>query len=211
MNVKASRYMSLLLRHKPEDGNITLDAGGWALTARVIDALRKKGMSVSMVELREIVADNDKKRFELSPDGTKIRASQGHSIDVELGLTASLPPALLFHGTSTRFLTAIQRDGLLKMSRQHVHLSADVETAIKVGSRHGGSTVVLTVETEKAVAGGTLFYLSQNGVWLTDHVPVIYIKWNGLLYGDTETNSDSPLKILPGAKASGKDRRRFGR
>ncbi|MEZ4617799.1 MAG: RNA 2'-phosphotransferase [Caldilineaceae bacterium] len=120
------------------------------------------------------MAQNNKQCFRFNDDGTRIRANQGHSIAVELNLRPQVPPARLFHGTATRFLDAIQREGLQRQSRQHVHLSADEKTAHKVGQRHG-KPVILTVDAAAMHADGHLFYLSDNGVWLTDHVPVHYL------------------------------------
>lgn len=133
------------------------------------------GKSLDRVLLEEIVATNDKKRFAFSPDGRRIRASQGHSIRVELGLSPQAPPATLFHGTATRFLASIQAQGLVPGSRQHVHLSADVETAERVGARHG-KPLVLPIQAAAMYQDGHVFFLSENGVWLTGAVPVRYIE-----------------------------------
>ena len=166
MSVKASKFLSLILRHKPEVAGITLDAEGWTEVDAVLaaaDDIRDRA------HLEDIVATNDKKRFVLSGDGRLIRAAQGHSVVVDLGLIPVEPPGMLFHGTATRYLDAILTGGLKPGSRQYVHLSSNVETAVKVGSRHG-KPVVLLVDTERAIAGGQKFFLAQNSAWLTDRV-----------------------------------------
>jgi putative RNA 2'-phosphotransferase len=121
----------------------------------------------------EVVTQNDKQRFII--EGHKIRANQGHSIDVNLGFKAVIPPNMLYHGTATRFLESIMKTGLSKQQRQHVHLSEALETAINVGKRHG-KVVVLEVDARKMFEEGYAFYLSENGVWLTDIVPVGFLK-----------------------------------
>ena len=128
--------------------------------------------------LEQVVAENDKKRFAISEDGERIRANQGHSVDIDLALTASEPPELLYHGTASRFLDSIRATGLHSASRQHVHLSGDEPTATKVGQRHG-KPVVLVVRARAMAAAGHLFYFSQNGVWLTERVPVEFINFPG--------------------------------
>ena len=131
-------------------------------------------------ELLDHVAEtNDKKRFIISDDGAKIRANQGHSIAINLDLPPIPPPANLFHGTATRFIEAIFKDGLKKMNRQHVHLSADIETAQKVGARHG-KPIILLLDTKTMAEAGFEFYLSKNDVWLTDNVPVEYLSIQSL-------------------------------
>ena len=185
---RASKYMSLLLRHNPGAGGLTLDAGGWVAVARLLGALNKKGHAISFAGLKAIVEENDKQRFAFSQDGTMIRASQGHSIAVDLGLVAQCPPATLFHGTSTSVLDAIRASGILKQKRQYVHLSATEETAFTVGRRHGHA-IVLTVDTAKVLATGRKFYLADNGVWLVDHVPQTCIDWKKIIY-DLSSNSD---------------------
>lgn len=167
--VKQSKFLSLVLRHKPEVGDLTLDGEGWAPVADVMKALRSRFGEFSRASLDELVATNDKKRFEFNERGDKIRASQGHSVVIDLKLEPTVPPATLYHGTKTQFLGSIMRDGLKPGSRQHVHLSGDVETAKVVANRRSGSNVILSVETSK-VDGP--FFLSANGVWLTGKVPV---------------------------------------
>ncbi len=168
--VAASRFLSYVLRHAPESIGVTMDGAGWVsveeLVARSADSDRP--LSVSLIE--QVVADNNKQRFALSEDGRRIRANQGHSVDVDLGLEQLSPPDELFHGTATRFLDAILAQGLQPGDRNHVHLSADRDTAVTVGSRHG-KPVVLGVASGAMAADGLVFHRSANGVWLTASVP----------------------------------------
>jgi putative RNA 2'-phosphotransferase len=172
---RTSKFLSLVLRHEPERIGLALDASGWAKVDELLTKCRAHGVALERAELKEIVATNGKKRFAFSPGGDRIRASQGHSIEVSLGYTPQAPPAQLFHGTATRFLTAIRAEGLCKGSRQHVHLSPDAETARRVGQRHG-KPAVLIVRAGVMHAAGQIFYLSENGVWLTDHVPAEFLE-----------------------------------
>ncbi|MBC6607931.1 RNA 2'-phosphotransferase [Hymenobacter sp. BT188] len=173
-NQQLSKTLSYVLRHKPEAFGLQLDTQGWIDVTELLRALHAHGHEVTPNQLHEVVATNDKQRFSLSADGAKIRANQGHSVAVDLELTAVVPPELLYHGTATRFLDSIRKDGLRSGSRQHVHLSADAETAVTVGSRHG-KPVVLTVQAGRLHRAGGLFYLSANGVWLTEAVPPEYL------------------------------------
>ena len=168
--VSTSKFLSLILRHQPEKIGLSLDANGWANIDELLRLSAAKGRPLTRALLDEVVATNDKQRFMLNEDRSMIRASQGHSISVDLGLTAVTPPPVLFHGTATRFLESIQKQGLLKGNRQHVHLSPDESTAIKVGQRHG-KPVVLRIAAGRMQLDGHKFYRSANGVWLTDHVP----------------------------------------
>ncbi len=171
-----SKTVSYLLRHRPEQAHLTMDKHGWVRVDELIQNLALyENIVVSLKELQDMVATNDKKRFVFSDDGLKIRACQGHSIPVDLGLKPSIPPTVLFHGTTDRFLDSIKKKGLLPMNRQQVHLSSTKEIAISVGSRHG-KPIVLTIDTAQMVKDGHLFYISENGVWLTDHVPAKYIR-----------------------------------
>jgi len=170
----ASKFLSLILRHKPEEIGLQLDENGWADVNELIARSATAGKIISAQDLEEIVVSNDKKRFAYNDDKSKIRASQGHSIDVELQLEVIKPPELLFHGTVEKFLPAITSQGLLKMKRQHVHLSRDRSTAEKVGERRG-EAIILTVRSDEMNQDGFIFYQSANGVWLTDHVPAKYI------------------------------------
>lgn len=168
--VRLSKFMSLVLRHNPGKIGITLDPQGWVEIDELLAAANRSGTALDRATLLRVVAENDKQRFAISEDGRRIRASQGHSVEVDLALTPLAPPELLYHGTATRFLESIRREGLVKQSRQHVHLSADETTAVKVGQRHG-RPAVLTVRAGAMAAAGQQFFRSDNGVWLTDHVP----------------------------------------
>lgn len=172
--VRASKFMSLVLRHQPEKIGLTLDAQGWAVVADLVACSQRGGTRLSVELIQEVVATNDKKRFVLSEDGKRIRAAQGHSIEVDLALAPIEPPEFLYHGTATRFLESIQREGLIRGSRHHVHLSKDRETATSVGQRHG-KPVVMTVLAGEMWKAGIPFYCSENGVWLTEQVPPQYL------------------------------------
>lgn len=174
--VKTSKFLSLVLRHNPGTVGISLDPNGWVQVDELLRAINahKPQLRLDRALLEELVAGNDKKRFAFSEDGTRIRASQGHSVDIDLALEPRVAPAQLFHGTATRFLESIMAQGLIKGSRRHVHLSADPETAVKVGQRHG-KPVVLKVSAAAMQAAGHEFFLSANGVWLTEHVPPAYL------------------------------------
>jgi putative RNA 2'-phosphotransferase len=172
--VKYSKFLSLILRHKPEVIGLSLDENGWADVVQLIDLANQQGTALTIALLEEVVVTNDKKRFAFSTDKSKIRASQGHSIEVDLALVPQQPPEYLFHGTATRFLASIRDRGLIPGSRQHVHLSADKSVAIDVGQRHG-KPVVLTVDSSKMNQAGYNFFLSANGVWLTAVVPSEYL------------------------------------
>jgi putative RNA 2'-phosphotransferase len=172
--VKVSKFLSLILRHQPEAIGITLDENGWAEIDVLIDLANKKGKRLNRAMLDRIVSDNDKQRFAISEDGRRIRASQGHSVEIDLALPASEPPALLFHGTASRFIESIRAGGLHSGNRQHVHLSLDIQTATKVGQRHG-KPVILVVRSQDMSKAGHQFFLSANGVWLTERVPIEFI------------------------------------
>ena len=176
--ISVSKFLSLVLRHKPEAIGLVLDEAGWASVPALIALARKAGTHLSAEMISEVIASNDKQRFALSPDGQRIRANQGHSIPVDLGLEPQQPPAVLYHGTATRFLDAILNEGLKPGNRQHVHLSPDEATASKVGKRHG-KPVILRVDTGLMYNDGHAFYQSQNGVWLTAHVPPTYLAVTG--------------------------------
>ncbi len=174
-HTKTSKFLSLILRHQPDAIGLTLDENGWADVSELLLKINQSGRSLDLETLKTIVAENDKKRFAFSDDGTKIRASQGHSIEVDLGLIPTEPPEILFHGTAKHSIGSIFATGLKPGSRQHVHLSHTLETAIKVGSRHG-TPAVLQVQAKKMHEAGHLFYVSANGVWLTDLVPIEFIE-----------------------------------
>ena len=171
---QASKFLSYVLRHRPDEIGLTLDPEGWVGVDDLITAAQAHGKTLDAKLLHEIVATNSKKRFEFSSDAARIRASQGHSVTVDLGYTAQIPPDLLYHGTVDRFLDSIRVQGLIKGDRHHVHLSADVQTAQVVGSRRG-KPVLLVVQAKEMHEAGHAFYLSTNGVWLTEHVPAAFL------------------------------------
>jgi putative RNA 2'-phosphotransferase len=170
-----SKFLSLVLRHQPQEIGLILNENGWADVAELMQKSARKGRRFSMEELEEIVATNDKKRFSFSEDKTKIRANQGHSVEIDLALRPIAPPDILYHGTAEKNLPSILEKGIQKMNRQHVHLSKDKETAHKVGSRHG-KPAILTINSAQMHQDGLLFYQSDNGVWLTDAVAGQYIE-----------------------------------
>ncbi|MFG2963674.1 MULTISPECIES: RNA 2'-phosphotransferase [unclassified Streptomyces] len=172
--VKVSKYLSKHLRHQPERIGLALDEAGWVEIDTLLAAVAAHGFPVTREELDHVVASNDKQRFAI--DGTRIRASQGHSIDVELGLPPATPPPYLHHGTVARNLDAIRAEGLRPMNRHDVHLSADRETATRVGARRG-RPVVLSVDAGAMHRDGHVFHISANGVWLTRAVPPEYLRF----------------------------------
>ena len=172
--IEWSRLLAMVLRHKPQSVGIELDAHGWADVSAIVMAFSKMGV-FTLAMLKEIVRDDEKKRYLFNEDGTKIRANQGHSVKVDVGLTEAVPPAVLYHGTGIKYVESIDKEGLLPRQRLYVHLSCDVETAIKVGKRHGEPFVYLVLAGEMAEAGYK-FYLSSNGVWLTKCVPVKFLR-----------------------------------
>lgn len=173
---KISKFLSLVLRHKPETIHLKLDEHGWADTNFLITAMQKAGYAIDLDILKEIVATSDKQRFKFTDDFTLIRANQGHSIEVDLKFEAKTPPEVLYHGTAIRNLESIKQHGLLKQTRHHVHLSADAETARAVGMRYG-KPVVLKIEAQRMYKDGITFYQSENGVWLTEFVDPKYIEF----------------------------------
>ena len=173
--VATSKFLSLVLRHRPDVIGIELDAEGWVAVEELLTACAKHGRAISRDQLDDLVRTNDKQRFAFSVDGSRIRANQGHSLPVDLGLVPVEPPELLYHGTVPRFLESIRREGLTKGTRHHVHLSPDVETATKVGQRRG-RPIVLMIAAGHMFRDGHKFYRSENGVWLTDAVPPAYIR-----------------------------------
>lgn len=170
---KTSRYISLLLRHKPEAAGLTLDPNGWASVPELIRCVSRTH-PLDMAMLEEIVRSDEKHRYAFSEDKTRIRANQGHSVAVDVQLQEAVPPEQLWHGTATKYVADIMRQGLLPRTRLYVHLSSNYDTAVKVGSRHG-SAVVLQVHAGQMHREGYRFFLSENGVWLTDKVPAEYI------------------------------------
>lgn len=174
-NSTKSKFLSLVLRHRPDLIGLTLDSEGWTSIEDLLARAAQHGTPISRIELDDIVATSDKKRFAISDDGLRIRANQGHSIDVDLKLAPLTPPDLLYHGTVDKFIDSIRCKGLIKGQRHHVHLSADLATAELVGQRRG-KPVILTVLAGEMAKTGMAFFRSENGVWLTDHVPPAYIR-----------------------------------
>ena len=173
--VKISKFLSKHLRHDPEGLGLTLALGGWVAVSDLLAACAKCGLRLSRAELEEVVTQNSKQRFSFDPGGTRIRANQGHSVSVDLQLAPAAPPAVLYHGTGHQAAPLIEWEGLQKMSRHHVHLSHDPETARTVGARHG-RPVIFQVDAAAMAAAGFVFYCSDNGVWLTDAVPANYLE-----------------------------------
>jgi putative RNA 2'-phosphotransferase len=171
---RKSKYLSKHLRHDPQRIGLTLGPGGWVEVADLLSACARNRFPLSRAELDEVVAKNDKQRFSFDETGRRIRANQGHSVEVDLQLPPTAPPDVLYHGTGRGSAAAIREHGLLRMTRQHVHLSADAATAVKVGSRHGRPHVFV-VDARAMHAGGHMFYVSDNGVWLVDAVPARYL------------------------------------
>ena len=171
--VKVSKYLSKYLRHTPHELGLSLQPGGWVLVNELLTAAEKNGFRLSYDELVDCVETNDKQRFAFNETGDLIRANQGHSVEVDLHLEEREPPETLYHGTVERFLPSILGQGLVRGKRHHVHLSKDVETARKVGSRRG-KPVILKVDAGRMYRCGHKFWLSANGVWLTDAVPPGY-------------------------------------
>lgn len=171
-NKEISKFLSLVLRHSPQTIHLKLDSAGWA---SIPELLKRVPFKLNMDKLKEIVETNDKQRFSFNTDYTKIRANQGHSVSyINLELEAIKPPEILYHGTVSKFVSSIKAEGLRKMSRQHVHLSADRATAVTVGSRRG-VPIILSVCAGKMYDDNISFYKSENGVWLTEEVPAEYI------------------------------------
>lgn len=173
--VEISKYLSFILRHKPESIGLTLSREGWVSLEDLILASAKHGTKITEEIVREVVKKNDKQRFTISSDTLFIKANQGHSISVDLELREAVPPDLLYHGTVERFLKRIQSEGLLKMKRHHVHLSDSKDKARQVGMRRG-KPIILKIAASLMYAEGSRFYVSPNDVWLTDIVPAKYIE-----------------------------------
>ena len=169
-----SKFMSLVLRHQPELIGLKLDAAGWVPLDELVAKARSARHPLTVDLVHEVVRTSDKQRFAISEDGLRIRANQGHSIDVELDLPVQTPPPVLFHGTARQFWPSIQREGLSKRARHHVHLTTDLKIAGAVGQRYG-ELVMLQVDAARMVADGHVFHVSANGVWLTDAVPAAYL------------------------------------
>ncbi len=174
-NTRLSKLLSYILRHNPGKIGIELDKNGWINVDELISKLNAQTNQFNFEILKHIVDTNSKKRFAFNEDFSKIRASQGHSVEVELGYKEQQPPEILYHGTVEKFLSEISQASLKKIDRHHVHLSADKLTAMKIGERRG-KPIVLTIRSGDMFLNNFKFYLSDNGVWLTDNVPSIYIE-----------------------------------
>jgi putative RNA 2'-phosphotransferase len=173
--IKVSKYLSKHLRHQPERLGLTLADGGWVKVVDLLEACAANNFPLTLDELKEVVGKNDKKRFSFDETGEKIRANQGHSVEVDLHLKKQTPPERLFHGTAERNVSMIREHGLLKMARHHVHLSTETETARAVGTRYG-KPVIFEIDTRAMTENGFEFFVSDNGVWLVESVPPEFLK-----------------------------------
>ncbi len=174
--IKTSKFLSLILRHEPERVGLKLGEAGWVSVEELLQAVNRSSVALTLEQLKHIVATSDKKRFAFSEDGQKIRASQGHSVEVDLRYAPQTPPEILYHGTATRFLEDIRQHGLQKMERHNVHLSAETKVTVQVGSRHG-KPVLLTIRAGDMHRAGHVFRCSANGVWLVARVPAEFIEF----------------------------------
>lgn len=171
-----SKFISLILRHKPEIINLTLDEHGWAYVQELIKGInRSKGQIIDQELLEEIVRTDEKQRYSFNEDHTLIRANQGHSIPVDVELEEKNPPDILWHGTGDKYVASIDKQGLIPKGRLYVHLSSDIDTARKVGSRHG-KPVIYSIDCGQMSEDGYRFFLSANKIWLTKEVPARYLK-----------------------------------
>jgi putative RNA 2'-phosphotransferase len=175
--IRISKFLSLILRHEPERVGLELDEAGWVGVDELLQAVNTSGVALKFEQLQHIVATSDKKRFAFSEDGQRIRASQGHSVEVDLQYPPQTPPEILYHGTATRFVEGIRKDGLQKMGRHDVHLSAETKLTLQVGGRHG-KPMLLTIRAGDMHRAGFAFRCSANGVWLVDHVPPQFIDFS---------------------------------
>ncbi|MBE9093111.1 RNA 2'-phosphotransferase [Tychonema sp. LEGE 07203] len=173
--LKISKYLSRHLRHSPSCIGLQLSPGGWVPVSELLAACQTNNFPVQLAELKKVVAENDKQRFSFDETGTLIRANQGHSVEVDLQLEPAVPPDILYHGTSSTAVESILSQGISKMSRPHVHLSVNIQTARQVGTRHG-IPAVFTVDAAAMQREGHTFYCSENKVWLVDFVPPNYLK-----------------------------------
>lgn len=174
-SVKISKFLSYHLRHRPDLLELELAPGGWLAVDLLIEAAKKRDFPFTLTELQQLVEENDKQRFSFNETGNLMRANQGHSVTIDLQLKPVIPPAILYHGTYSKVVALIEKQGLKKMSRHHVHLSLDIDTAKRVGARRG-YPVVFQVNTKAMSQTGYTFYCSENNVWLTESVPVEYIQ-----------------------------------
>ena len=176
-DVKLGKFLSLVLRHDPSAAGISLNEHGWADVQELLEGVRRSGRRIDQETLERIVRENNKQRYAFNEDHSKIRANQGHSLQVDVELMIAEPPEYLYHGTAARFLPAIQREGIRKMNRQYVHLSGDYQTAVDVGRRHGAPAVI-TVSAGAMARSGVVFYRSENGVWLCEFVDPKYFRFD---------------------------------
>jgi len=174
--IKMSKFLSLILRHEPEQVGLKLGDAGWVNVDELLRAVNQHGTTLTLEQLKHIVATSDKKRFAFSDDGQRIRANQGHSVEVDLQYAPQTPPELLYHGTAIRFLDSIRKDGLQRMERHDVHLSAETKLTLQVGGRHG-KPVLLTIRAGDMHRAGHVFRVSANGVWLVQRVPPEFIEF----------------------------------
>lgn len=174
-HTKLSKFLSLVLRHKPEEIGIDLDSNGWTDVNSLIEKMNSYGKHIDFETLEVILETNNKKRFSFNEDKSLIRANQGHSIEIDLGYKNCIPPKILFHGTGAKYVDNIYKTGIKKKNRHHVHLSKDIETALSVGQRHG-KPVIFEIFAEEMAKEGFEFFESENGVWLTDEIPVTFIR-----------------------------------
>ncbi len=174
-HTKLSKFLSLVLRHKPGEIGIELDSNGWTDINTLIEKMNSYGKQIDIETLEVILETNNKNRFSFNEDKSLIRANQGHSIEIDLGYTTKIPPMRLFHGTGAKYVDSIYKTGIKKKNRHHVHLSKDVETALSVGQRHG-KPVIFEVLADEMTKEGFKFYESENGVWLTDEIPIRFIR-----------------------------------
>lgn len=174
--IRTSKFLSLVLRHEPERVGLKLGEAGWVGVDELLQAVNANGVALTVEQLQHIVATSDKKRYAFSEDGQRIRASQGHSVEVDLQYPPQTPPEILYHGTATRFLDGIRKAGLQRMERHDVHLSAETKVTLQVGGRHG-KPALLKIRAGEMHRVGFVFRCSANGVWLVDHVPPQFIEF----------------------------------
>ena len=168
------KCMAYLLRHRPQDANLEMDTRGWVDLAALVDGMNGMGYDITSADICDTVENDEKMRFELSSDATYVRALQGHSVDVDPDLVQATPPDVLYHGSATRFAPSIEEMGIISQNRNFVHLSLDPKSAKAIGTRHG-TPCVYTIDAGKMARDGYIFYLSRNGIWLTDAVPPEYL------------------------------------
>jgi putative RNA 2'-phosphotransferase len=188
---RASKFLSLILRHEPDRVGLKLGDAGWVDVKELLQAVSRHGVSLTLDQLAHVVATSDKERFAFSEDGRRIRANQGHSIAVDLRYQPQVPPEFLYHGTAIRFLPGIRRHGLQRMQRHDVHLSAETKVTVQVGSRHG-KPALLIIRSGDMHRAGHVFTCSANGVWLVKHVPPEFIDFSKIEYQVPQSQADIP-------------------